>query len=59
MRSLNELDEKLGFRKDPRIKFVGTVYNQELLKEDQRAGVCILPWAFSGWYESEPPRSTG
>ncbi len=30
---LNELDEKLGFRKDPRIKFVGTVYNQELLKK--------------------------
>ena len=30
---LNELDEKLGFREDPRIKFVGTVYNQELLKK--------------------------
>lgn len=30
---LNELDEKLGFKKDPRIKFVGTVYNQELLKK--------------------------
>lgn len=30
---LNELDKKLGFKKDPRIKFVGTVYNQELLKK--------------------------
>ena len=28
---LKELDEKLNFKKDPRIKFVGTVYNQELL----------------------------
>lgn len=30
---LNELDGRLGFKKDPRIKFVGTVYNQELLKK--------------------------
>ena len=30
---LNELDKKLGFKKDPRIKFVGTVYDQELLKK--------------------------
>lgn len=30
---LNELDKKLGFNLDPRIKFVGTVYNQELLKK--------------------------
>lgn len=28
---LRELEEKLHFRKDPRIKFVGTVYDQELL----------------------------
>jgi Glycosyltransferase len=28
---LGELEQKLHFRKDPRIKFVGTVYNQELL----------------------------
>lgn len=28
---LNELEEKLHFKEDPRIKFVGTVYNQELL----------------------------
>ena len=28
---LNELEEKTGFRKDPRIRFVGTVYDQELL----------------------------
>lgn len=28
---LSELDSKLGFSKDKRIKFVGTVYNQELL----------------------------
>ena len=28
---LNELNKKTGFDKDPRIKFVGTVYDQELL----------------------------
>lgn len=28
---LAELEQKLGFRKDKRIKFVGTVYDQELL----------------------------
>ena len=28
---LNELEEKTGFREDSRIKFVGTVYDQELL----------------------------
>lgn len=28
---LNELEEKTGFRKDERIKFVGTVYDTELL----------------------------
>lgn len=30
---LNELENKLHFRKDKRIKFVGTVYDQELLKK--------------------------
>ena len=30
---LNELNEKLDFSKDKRIKFVGTVYDQELLKK--------------------------
>lgn len=30
---LNELENKLHFRRDPRIKFVGTVYDQELLKK--------------------------
>lgn len=30
---LNELEEKLHFRRDPRIRFVGTVYDQELLKK--------------------------
>lgn len=28
---LEELEEKLHYKKDPRVKFVGTVYNQELL----------------------------
>ena len=28
---LNELEEKLHYKKDPRIKFVGTVYDKELL----------------------------
>ena len=30
---LNELEDKLHFKRDKRIKFVGTVYNQELLKK--------------------------
>jgi len=30
---LNELERRLGFKKDTRIKFVGTVYDQELLKK--------------------------
>lgn len=30
---LKELEQKLHFRNDPRIKFVGTVYDQELLKK--------------------------
>lgn len=30
---LNELKQKTGFDRDPRIKFVGTVYDQELLKK--------------------------
>ena len=30
---LEELNQKLGFKKDSRIKFVGTVYDQELLKK--------------------------
>ena len=30
---LNELEEKLHFKSDRRIKFVGTVYDQELLKK--------------------------
>ena len=30
---LNELEEKLHFKSDSRIKFVGTVYDQELLKK--------------------------
>ena len=30
---MEDLERKLGFSKDPRIKFVGTVYDQELLKK--------------------------
>ena len=30
---LDELEEKTHFRSDPRVKFVGTVYDQELLKK--------------------------
>ena len=30
---LNELEEKLHFKKDKRIKFVGTIYDQEILKK--------------------------
>ncbi len=30
---LNELEERLHYRNDPRIRFVGTVYDRELLKK--------------------------
>lgn len=30
---LDELETKLHFKKDPRVKFVGTVYNEQLLKK--------------------------
>ncbi len=30
---LDKLEDRLHFKEDPRIKFVGTVYNQELLKK--------------------------
>ena len=30
---MEDLEKKLGFSKDPRIKFVGTMYDQELLKK--------------------------
>ncbi|WP_270549443.1 beta 1-4 rhamnosyltransferase Cps2T [Eggerthella lenta] len=30
---LDELEKRTGFRSDPRIRFVGTVYDQELLKK--------------------------
>jgi rhamnosyltransferase len=33
MNFLEELEEKTHFRGDPRIKFVGTMYDQELLKK--------------------------
>ena len=39
---LNELEEKLHFKSDKRIKFVGTVYDQELLKKIRENGR-ILP----------------
>jgi len=41
---LNELEEKLHFKSDKRIKFVGTVYDQELLKKDPRKFLCIFSW---------------
>jgi len=36
---LNELEEKLHFKSDKRIKFVGTVYDQELLKKIRENGL--------------------
>ena len=46
-RFLNELEEKLHFKSDKRIKFVGTVYDQELLKKIRENAYdlspCILP----------------
>lgn len=39
---LNELEEKLHFKSDDRIKFVGTVYDQELLKKFVRMHMHIF-----------------
>ena len=42
----NQLLEKTGFDKDPRVKFVGTVYDQMmLLKYISRKRLCLLPRA--------------
>lgn len=39
---LEELDKKLGFQKDKRIKFVGTVYDQELLMKIREQAYAYL-----------------
>lgn len=39
---LNQLEEKLHFRSDNRIKFVGTVYDQELLKKIRENAYCYF-----------------
>lgn len=39
---LNELEQKLQFKQDRRIKFVGTVYDQELLKKFERMRMHIF-----------------
>ena len=41
-RFLEELNQKLGWNKDPRIKFVGTVYNKELLKKIRECAYAYL-----------------
>lgn len=46
---LDELERKLHFKQDKRIKFVGTVYNQELLKKIMRKCVCIFSWPYGWW----------
>ena len=38
----NELDKKLGFSKDERIRFVGSVYDQELLKKIREKAFAYL-----------------
>lgn len=38
----NELFKKLNFDRDKRIKFVGTVYNQELLKKIRENAFCYI-----------------
>ena len=39
---LEELERRTGFRSDPRIKFVGTVYDQELLKKVREGAFAYL-----------------
>ena len=44
---LNELEEKLHFKRDKRIKFVGTVYDQELLKKIRENAYAYFHYAFA------------
>ena len=39
---LNELESRLGYKADSRIKFVGTVYDQELLKKIREQAYAYL-----------------
>lgn len=39
---LSKLEERTGFRKDPRIRFVGTVYDKELLKKIREQAYAYL-----------------
>uniref|UniRef100_UPI00248DC7FC DUF1972 domain-containing protein n=1 Tax=Eggerthella sinensis TaxID=242230 RepID=UPI00248DC7FC len=39
---LDELEKRTGFRGDPRIRFVGTVYDQELLKKVREGAFAYL-----------------
>ena len=39
---LGELERRTGFRSDPRVKFVGTVYDQELLKKVREGAFAYL-----------------
>lgn len=39
---LEELERRTGFRSDPRVKFVGTVYDQELLKKVREGAFAYL-----------------
>lgn len=54
---LNELERKLHFKSDKRIKFVGTVYDKELIKENKRKRICIFPWTYSWRNKSKFNRS--
>ena len=55
---LNELEEKLHFKSDKRIKFVGTVYDQELLKKIRENAYAAGKVAHCGtneyYYRSRP-----
>lgn len=47
-----KLKKETGFDKDSRVKFVGTVYNQELLKYIREKCIRLLPWSRSWRNES-------
>ena len=55
----DELRQITGFDKDKRVKFVGTVYDQDLLKYIRNQAFCLYSWTRSRWNESRLIRGLG
>lgn len=54
-----KLKEQLHFERDSRIKFVGGIYDQELLKKNPGKCLRLYPWAFCRWNKSFPFGGSG